>query len=350
MYFHPSSPRSGFRQLPMSKKVLFFLPSIFRRMSQPFLRILFFPIQYFLIRNIFKKNDGDELLVINGGFPGGESCRIANIAWYSMKRRPGIHNFHNFAAAPRFGFGWYENWVDRLLLKSTKLFISVSHSCSESLKVRSTFENLKDSRYIYNGINDTSTEENKFNIRNSLGIGNNPLCIMLGNYESRKGHQFIFEAFRLVVHSVPNAHLVICGGGTKDEVAKVNHIKEKYILNNVHLLGFIPNGASLINQADVLLIGSQEFESFGLTAVEAMIRRKPIVTTDTGGLPEVVGSDNTSGYVIDRKDIIKFSEKVVLLLKDEKLRESMGESGRIRALDLFSADRMVKEYLDAIEE
>jgi glycosyltransferase involved in cell wall biosynthesis len=46
----------------------------------------------------------------------------------------------------------------------------------------------------------------------------------------------------------------------------------------------------------------------------------------------------------------KFAEKVVLLLKDEKLRRSMGESGRVRALELFSADRMAKEYLDAIEE
>jgi len=335
----------------MSKKALFFLPSIFRRASQPFLRILFFPIQYFLIRNIFRQNDGNELLVINGGFPGGESCRIANIVWFNMKGKAGVHNFHNFAVEPRFGFGWYENWADRLLLKSTKSFISVSRSCSESLKVRSTFENLNNSRYIYNGINDTSTEENELNIRDSLGIGNNPLCIMLGNYEPRKGHQFIFEAFKLVVHSVPNTHLVVCGGGTKDEIAEVNNIKEKIVpSDNVHLLGFIPDGASLINQADVLLIGSQEFESFGLTAVEAMIRQKPIVTTDTGGLPEVVGSDNACGYVIDRNDMTKFAEKVVLLLKDEKLRGSMGESGRVRALELFSADRMAKEYLDAIEE
>ena len=326
------------------------MPSIFRRISQPFLRILFFPLQYFLIRNIFRQNDGNELLVINGGFPGGESCRIANIVWFNMKGKVGVHNFHNFAVAPRFGFGWYENWVDRLLLKSTKLFVSVSRSCSESLKVRSTFASISNSRYIYNGINATPLNENELDIRESLGIGNNPLCIMLGNYEPRKGHQFIFEAFRLVVQDVPNAHLVICGGGTKDEIAEVNNIKEKIVpSDNVHLLGFIPDGASLINQADVLLIGSQEFESFGLTAVEAMVRQKPIVTTNTGGLPEVVGLDNACGYVIDRKDVIKFAEKVVLLLKDEKLRKSMGESGRARALELFSADRMAKEYLDAIE-
>ena len=335
----------------MSRKVLFFLPSIIRRMSQPFLRILFFPIQYLLIRNIFKQNDGNELLVINGGFPGGESCRIANIVWFNMGRKSGIHNFHNFAVAPRFGFEWYENWVDRLLLKSTKLFISVSRSCSESLKVRSTFKNLNNSRFIYNGINDASTQENDFNIRDSLGIGNNPLCIMLGNYEPRKGHQFIFEAFRLVEQDVPNAHLVVCGGGTKDEVAEVKNIKEKIISNgNVHLLEFIPDGASLISQADLLLIGSQEFESFGLTAVESMIRKKPIVSTDTGGLPEVIGLDNACGYVIDRNDAVKFSKKIVLLLKNEKLRGAMGESGRVRAIKLFGADRMANEYLSAIEE
>jgi len=327
------------------------LPSIIRRISQPFLRILFFPIQYLLIRNIFTQNNGDKLIVMNGGFPGGESCRLANIVWFNMNREPGVHNFHNFAVVPRFGLGWYENWLDRMLLKSTKLFISVSKSCSDSIKVRKTFKNLKNVRRIYNGISDTSSEENVLIIRDSLGIGNNPLCIMLGNYEPRKGHQFIFEVFKGVLEVVPNAHLVVCGGGTKDEIAEVNNTKEKIAPNgNVHLLGFIPNGASLINQADVLLIGSQEFESFGLTAVEAMIRQKPIVTTDTGGLPEVVGLDDTCGYIVGHKDAIGFAEKVVFLLRNKELRESMGKLGRTRALELFSADRMAKEYLDAIKE
>jgi glycosyltransferase involved in cell wall biosynthesis len=334
-----------------SKRVFFFFPYFVRRAFQPFLRIPFFPLQYLLIRNIFRKNDGNELLVINGGFPGGESCRIANIVWHKMGRGQSIHNFHNFAVAPRFGFGWFENWVDRLLLKSTKLFVSVSKSCSDSLKIRKTFKNLTNNIYIYNGVNDTSIIKNNFNIRKNIGVDDNPLCLMLGTYETRKGHQFIFKAFEKVVKTLPNAHLVVCGGGTKNEIIKVNKLKSELIAaaDNIHLFEFIPIGASLISQADVLLIGSQEFESFGLTAVEAMIRKKPVVSTNVGGLPEVLGTDNNCGFVVNHKDTVAFSENIILLLKNKELRDIMGISGRDRALKLFSADRMSSNYLAAIK-
>ena len=335
----------------MSKKVLSFFPSILQRASQPFLRMVFFPIQYFWIRKTLKQNTGDELLVMNGGFPGGESCRIANIAWANMGRKLGVHNFHNFAVSPRFGFGWYENWLDRLLLKSVKSFVSVSHACAASLQVRSSFKDTIQAKCIYNGIKDNSAEENTLNIRDSLNIGDRPLCIMLGNYEPRKGHRFIFEVFREVAKELPEAHLVVCGGGTESQFARVESIKEQLLPEgNIHLLGFVPKGSSLINQADVLLIGSQEFESFGLTAVEAMIRSKPIVSTNTGGLPEVLGSDDSCGYVVDRENMVEFAERTISLLKDKELRQSMGESGRVRAKKLFNADRMVQEYLNIVKK
>ena len=67
---------------------------------------------------------------------------------------------------------------------------------------------------------------------------------------------------------------------------------------NIHLLGFVPGGPALIEQADLVVISSQAFESFGLTAVEAMIRGVPVVATRVGGLPEVVGEAGEGGYVV----------------------------------------------------
>ena len=49
------------------------------------------------------------------------------------------------------------------------------------------------------------------------------------------------------------------------------------IKSNIHILDFIENGNHIIKQADVLLISSQNFESFGLTAVEAMLNHVPVV-------------------------------------------------------------------------
>ena len=337
----------------ISAKLPSFFPIVAIRAFRLLLRYLLPLFQYVSIRNIFKKSKGDELLVVNGGYPGAETCRIANIVWFRMGRRPSIHNFHNFAMKPKLGLRWYEGFLDRELLKSVKLFVSVSHSCSESLKTRYTFQSLtaSNSRYIYNGIIDNSHSESTLDIRKNFMIGSNPMCIMLGNYEARKGHKFIFEAFRRVLDIVPNAHLVTCGAGTEEELIAINNSAEKASLgDNVHVLGFIPNGASLIKQADILLIGSQEFESFGFTAVEAMIRSKAVVSTNIGGLPEVIGTDSSCGYIVDHDDAIGFSNKIVSLLKDRKMRDSMGRSGRDRALELFGAGRMSREYLNALLE
>ena len=291
-------------------------------------------------------------MVINGGYPGGESCRLANIVWHKIGRGQSIHNFHNFAVAPRFGFGWYENWLDSLLLKSTKLFISVSKSCADSLKVRNTFKNLTNNIHIYNGINDKSKKKSNFNIRKNIGIEDNPLCLMLSTYEPRKGHQFIFRAFEKVLKIVPNAHLVVCGSSTKNQIINVRRLKSEMskVADNIHLFGFIPNGASLIAQADIILIGSQEFESFGLTAAESMIRKKPVISTNVGGLAEVIGTDNSCGFVVNKKDINAFAKNIILLLQNKELRDKMGRSGRERALKFFSADKMSMKYFEAIKK
>lgn len=331
----------------LSKKMIF-LPGSVRRLFQPFFRLPLLPLQYFLIRNIFLKEPAEELLVVNGGFPGGESCRIANIVWYKMGRGKSTHNFHNFAVAPRLGFGWYENWLDGIFSKSVKLFISVSKACLESLKVRKTFKQIDNGICIYNGLEDPGSDKKiNFDIRENIGVSKDtPVCLMLGTYEERKGHRFVFESFEQVLREVPEAHLVVCGGSSKEEFKKVDRIRKNTPGGErIHLFGFIHNGASLISQIDVLLIGSQEFESFGYTAVEAMARRKPIVSTNIGGLPEVVGTDNSCGYIVDSKDTEKFSKKVVQLLKSRELRESMGLAGRQRVKRMFAAKQMSEKYL-----
>ena len=59
-----------------------------------------------------------------------------------------------------------------------------------------------------------------FDLREKLGIGSKPLCLMLGTYEPRKGHQFLFDAFARISVRFPECHLVICGDGTDDEKRK----------------------------------------------------------------------------------------------------------------------------------
>lgn len=335
----------------ISGKYLGFLPRIFRLASQPFLRIILLPFQYLWLMKLFNRLDADALLVLNGGFPGGETCRIANIAWGNWanheRQKRNFHNFHNYAVTPRRGFGWYENWIDRLLSKSVGRLISVSRSCAESLRIRRTFQSSTTICHIYNGISSTrdDPEHGLPDLRHEFGIGDGPLCLILANFEPRKGHRFLFEAFAQVAAVMPEAHLVACGGGSVEERIVVEEWRRDLALSaNIHLLDFVPSGASLIHQADVVTISSQSFESFGLTAVEAMMRSVPVVSTRIGGLPEVIGEDGSGGYMSAADNPTVYAELIVQLLRDPKLRRQVGEQGRKRASLLFTADRMAAEY------
>lgn len=331
-------------------RIFFWIPTKLRRFLRPFYKIFLFPRQQREIVLLLKKINGDRLIAINGAYPGGETCRIANLAWEKIGKPPSIHNVHNFAISPRFGFGWYESWIDRKLEKSVKQVVSVSKCCAESMRLRSAFEASEKITYIYNGVATPSDNETtSFDIKNYSKTKNTKICLMLANYEARKGHKFLFESFKLVNNQFSDVSLVICGDGTKVQKKLVKLMLEKIAPElNIHLLDFIPNGRALINQADILLIASQEWESFGLTAAEAMIRGVPVVSTNSGGLAEVIGESGKAGYSIDPSDSISYSNAIIDLLENPSKCILIGDKGRERASKLFSVERMASDYANLV--
>lgn len=340
----------------LSKKFFGWLPGSIRRLSQPFIRVLLKPIQLSRLRTMFRAISGDALLVVNGGYPAGETCRLANIAWAEVSNvdaaKRNIHNFHNFAISARYGFRWYERQIDKKLAQVSSRIISVSRACTESLYIRPAFRRYKRTSVIYNGVSMEQISDTGMvpNLRLKLGIGKAPMCLILANYEERKGHRFLFQAFAEVVRSVPEAHLVCCGGGSDHEKNEIENARRILAPNaKIHLLDFIPNGNHLIDQADLLLISSQSFESFGLTAVEAMLRAVPVVATRVGGLPEVLGEPVTGGYLVDFDDVNGFADSITELLTNPSQSKRIGAEGKSRAEVMFTADRMAREYHDLLK-
>ena len=336
----------------LSKTLFGFLPAQMRRLTQPLLRVVLYPYQLWAIKRLFNSLDADFLVSVNGGYPGGETCRVANIAWYQLGRGKSVHNIRNFAVKPRALLGVFERHVDQRLSESVSAFIGVSNACAESLRIRKSFSSLQNILGVYNGlpIRKLSHKNGQGQLRELCKIPSDaPLALMLATYEPRKGHEFLFNAMKRVFEARPDAHLVICGDGDAQDVAKVTALRHKLLENyNVHLLGFQANGSSLIDDADVLLIASQEFESFGWTAIEAMVRGCPVVSTDVGGLTEVIGKDKKAGYCHSISEVNSYADSVLELLSDKKKRAHMGQNGRNRVKTLFSAKKMASSYYDLI--
>ena len=142
---------------------------------------------------------------------------------------------------------------------------------------------------------------------------------MLGTFEPRKGHAFVLKAFKVVLKKFPKVHLVIAGYGSSKEVTNVSElISTLNIKDNVHLLGFRDDKENLLINSDLLLIGSQSFESFGYTAIEAMANKTPVISTNVGGLSEVI-RNGEGGYCFHPDDVRNYSKKSLNFLKTKIL-------------------------------
>ena len=317
----------------------------------PVMKYVFFIYNVIALRKVLCRRNPDRLMVVNGGYPGGESCRAATICWGMFSNKPtSIHNYHNFITPPRKFFGLIEDKIDSLVTKYTSLFVTVSASCLKSLNNRCALKKVRERIYIYNGVDVGSANFDKKNdIKNELGLKpDSKLCLMLATYEPRKGHDFLLRAFKLVVESEPSTHLMICGYGYPNQIEHVNNYIKRYSLqDSVSLFPFRKNVSDLFESTDLLVVPSQSLESFGLMCIEAMSYSVPVVATNVGGLPEVV-KNGEGGYCVSKDDVAEFTNSIIVLLKDDKLRYEQGRKGFERYKKYFTAEKMACKYADIV--
>ena len=313
----------------------------------PFLQLYYI----FAIKKILKPLNPDRLVVVNGAYPGGITCPAASISFglfFSQKKS--YHIIHNFTS-PYNPFAFVEYFIDQLVLKFSSAIVSVSENCINSLKNRNTFRNSKKLKYIFNGTSlPSKIKEKPFKIIEQLKIPpNSRILLMLGTYEERKGHSFLIDVFKKVLSKDHDAILIFSGYGSDEEKAKIYKLIE---VNNLHkkvfAFDFIRNIDDLYSITSLVLIGSQNSEAFGLTAIEAMARKIPVVSTNTGGLKEVI-NNGEGGFCFDVNDVNGFAQKIIQLLTNDNLYAEQSEKGYKRFIDNFTIEKMVDRYMELIK-
>lgn len=324
-----------------------------------FLRLLFrvvfwlfgFPYLVHKTEQLFRREGGDRLMVINGGYPGGDACLAATIGWRKFAR--GLrawHNFHNlvlpYSEQP---LRRVKEWlIDVCVARASAGFVTVSAACMETLQIRSPLATVQ-STFIYNGTEVRGVKDDLKTIMEAEIPDSVRLILMPAVYETRKGHAFMFRAMEKIVRSVPQAMLLVCGDGSPVEVDEVRRLRaSSSVAERIVLQGHRRDVDKLLAQAAVLVLPAQGQESFGYTAVEAMAYSCPVVVTDVGGLPEVI-DDGGSGYVVPHDDESALASRIIALLQDEELCKQMGASGLQRYRQRFSASRMAAEYFALLE-
>jgi glycosyltransferase involved in cell wall biosynthesis len=195
---------------------------------------------------------------------------------------------------------------------------------------------------VYNGMNPLRepTAESVARVRQELGLGQEPVLLMLARLHEEKGHRFLFEAIPEIQSRV-GAVTVLLGGEGAHRADLEAKVRSQGIENVVRFLGRRSDVAELISLCSLLVLPSLA-ESFGFVLVEAMSLGKPIVASTTGGIPEVVAHDQT-GLLVPLADSRALAESICRVLQSPERARELGEEGRKRAAR-FSFDQMIRGY------
>lgn len=168
---------------------------------------------------------------------------------------------------------------------------------------------------------------------------------MVARFEERKGHNIAILAFKKLILENPqfiNYQLFLIGGGHLLEKVKEFSVSQRLDKNVVFLgqrndyLDFVVSSLFLINP-------SLEGEDLPYIILEAMAQGVPVIGTDVAGIPEEIENGKT-GIIVPPKNPEALNQAMLNLLSDSKKRIEMGIAAKMRFEQLFTLDRMVKNY------
>lgn len=332
-------------KLEKFKKNFFFNLFIKFNLTRKLIGLSLFFLSFFDYNKKISNKNCDYILINNGGYPGGLSSYLVIIAAFLMRKKVSmiIRNF-----PPKLYFKSITMLITRFIIEKFNCkIIAVSKSLKNSL-VEDAGLKKKDITVIYNGI--SIENKKKFKIEKKLNIKKNSVGIF-GRIEYRKGHHLLLSSWKKIQEKIPNSYLYIVGNGNNKYLKKLKNFikKEKFNCKKIIWINYSNNITNILKKISLVVVPSIKFESFGRIAVEAMALKKPLVTSNFGGLKEV-NINNKSGYVINVNNINLLSNKIINLLNNKNKRNSLGYMGHKIFKSKFTANIMSNNYYNFVKK
>jgi glycosyltransferase involved in cell wall biosynthesis len=189
---------------------------------------------------------------------------------------------------------------------------------------------------VYNGVQLPKNHLSKSESREKFGIPSDALVIgTVARLTAMKGLDFSLTAFQTIAQQVPHAHYVLVGDGD-DRARYEQMVKEFGIAERVHFLGYQDPVFDPLATMDLFLFPSLK-EAMGIAVVEAMSLGMPVVSTNVGGLPEVI--DASMGRLVNPSDADALARECLDLIQRGDLA-SLGLAARVKAESMFSVEAM----------
>ena len=181
--------------------------------------------------------------------------------------------------------------------------------------------------------------------RSLLASDDEKIITHISNFREVKRIPDIIKVFNNIQKEIPSKLMMVGEGPEKEGAEKLT--KELGIEDKVVFLGNSYEIDRILCYSDLFILPS-ETESFGLSALEAMASGVPVISTNSGGLPEV-NVQGVSGYLSNVGDIVDMSKNAIHILSNEARLETFKTNARKEAKK-FDLHQIVPQYEAIYEE
>jgi glycosyltransferase involved in cell wall biosynthesis len=258
----------------------------------------------------------------------------------------------------------FARWLENTSIKNATMLLAVSETTAQDVvrllgipreRIAVTPNGVEQGFFDLYKLRRDLAPDARVELRTRLGIPlQRPILFYVGGHDERKNIPMVIEIAREAIQECAERHkpqpvLVLAG--------KVNSQRERDVLNtalrNFALaadtvdLGFVSEAdlKSLYAESAVFLFPSL-YEGFGLPVLEAMAAGVPVVSSNRGALPEVMGK---VGISFDPHDSIAGCKGVLDILGNRAYAESLSEGGHLRAAE-FTWERTGKLTVEAYRQ
>jgi len=183
-------------------------------------------------------------------------------------------------------------------------------------------------------------------LRSELGLtADDRVLLVVSRLTPWKGHMTLLEVVARLAERWPRLKLVVVGEVAFWEADYEQQLKQRAaelgLTERVIWTGFRSDVPQLLRLCDIFVLPSVR-EPFGRVIIEAMATGRPVVATESGGVPEVV-VDGQTGLLVPPEDAQSLASAIEMLLADHEGAKQMGAKGLARARKLFSTDRVAQQ-------
>jgi glycosyltransferase involved in cell wall biosynthesis len=231
------------------------------------------------------------------------------------------HGFNEFRENPGFALG------DRAIATFAHAHIAISRGLARYLEEVEGFDGAS-FEIVHYGIEPDGAPRPY--------EGGEPRLLCVGRLIPIKGHIVLLRAFAEARRQIPDLRLDIAGRGPLEPALRAL-AKELEVDEAIRFLGYVAPVQRAIEDAAIVVVPSMG-EGFGMVALEAMERARPVIAAEIGGLGELV-EEGVTGLLVPPGEAEPLTQAILQLARNLPRAAELGEAGRHRALEQFLQER-----------